>query len=50
MAEKAELAADLAPCVTDPVWHLEMATLQSHLHPALCYHMHNIDDAERTTA
>ena len=50
MAEKAELAADLASCVTNPVWHLEVPTFQSHLHLALRYHVHGIDHAERTAA
>ena len=49
MAEEAEFAADLAPCVTNPVWHLEVPTLQTYLHPTLCYHVHNVDDTERTT-
>lgn len=50
MAEKAEFAANLAPCVTNPVWHLEVPTLQIHLHLTLSYRMHSVDDAERTTA
>lgn len=50
MAEKAEFAAHLAPGVTNPVWHLEVPTLQTHLHPALGYHMHGVDDAESSTA
>ena len=50
LAEKAELAANLASCVTNPVWHLEVPTFQSHLHLTLRYHVHGIDDAERTTA
>ena len=50
MAEKAELAANFAPCVANPVRHLEVPTLQSHLHLTLRYHVHSIDDAERTTA